>query len=147
MKISRLTALEDSWLAMRQALWPGASREEHLAEIAMWCADGDRYGAFMAVTDAGEEIAFAEAAIRYDYVNGADTSPVGFLEGIHVAPAYRNQGVARKLVRAIADWVISRGCRELASDAKIDNTVSQAMHKALGFEETERVVYFRKGLL
>ena len=35
---------------------------------------------------------------------------------------------------------------ELASDAGIDNTVSHGMHTGLGFEETERVVYFRKDL-
>jgi aminoglycoside 6'-N-acetyltransferase I len=28
----------------------------------------------------------------------------------------------------------------------LDNTASHAMHGALGFEETERVVYFRKAL-
>jgi len=36
------------------------------------------------------------------------------------------------------------GCAELASDAMLDNTVAQAMHAALDFEETERVVYFRR---
>ena len=35
---------------------------------------------------------------------------------------------------------------ELASDALIDNAVSHGMHRRLGFEETERVVYFRKDL-
>ncbi len=32
----------------------------------------------------------------------------------------------------------------MASDADIGNVVSHAMHEALGFAETERVVYFRK---
>jgi aminoglycoside 6'-N-acetyltransferase I len=36
--------------------------------------------------------------------------------------------------------------RELASDALLDNNGSHAMHEALGFTETERVVYFRKAL-
>jgi aminoglycoside 6'-N-acetyltransferase I len=35
---------------------------------------------------------------------------------------------------------------ELASDADIANAVSHATHRALGFQETERVVYFRKVL-
>jgi aminoglycoside 6'-N-acetyltransferase I len=39
-----------------------------------------------------------------------------------------------------------RGCTELASDALIDNTVSHSMHRGLGFEETEIVVYFKKSL-
>ena len=47
---------------------------------------------------------------------------------------------------AIADWAKARGCRELASDALIDNEVSQRAHRSLGFRETERVVYFTKDL-
>jgi aminoglycoside 6'-N-acetyltransferase I len=38
------------------------------------------------------------------------------------------------------------GCTELASDALLDNQTSHAMHEALGFVETERVVYFLKPL-
>lgn len=38
------------------------------------------------------------------------------------------------------------GCREFASDALAHNQLSHAMHRSLGFEETERVVFFRKVL-
>ena len=44
------------------------------------------------------------------------------------------------------DWARARGCRELASDALIDNEISQRTHRALGFRETERVVYFTRPL-
>ncbi len=47
---------------------------------------------------------------------------------------------------AVAAWAKERGLTELASDALLDNSVSHAAHKAIGFEETERVVYFRKRL-
>jgi aminoglycoside 6'-N-acetyltransferase I len=87
---------------------------------------------------------FAEAAIRTDYVNGAQSSPVGFLEGLYVVPHGRRNGVARLLVAAVTRWAAECGCSELASDAALANTASQALHRALGFEETERVVYFRK---
>jgi len=89
---------------------------------------------------------FAEASLRRDYVNGCETSPVAFLEGIYVAPQARCQGVGRALDRAVQDWAIQRGCQEYASDALIDNRDSHAFHAALGFEETERVVYFRRRL-
>jgi aminoglycoside 6'-N-acetyltransferase I len=42
--------------------------------------------------------------------------------------------------------VRDQGCREFASDALLDNSGSLAAHAACGFEETERVVYFRKRL-
>jgi aminoglycoside 6'-N-acetyltransferase I len=79
-------------------------------------------------------------------VNGTESSPVGFVEGVYVVPAWRRKGVARLLYAAIGDWAKARGCRELASDALIDNEISQRAHHALGFRETERVVYFTKAL-
>ena len=74
------------------------------------------------------------------------TSPVAFLEGIYVEPDHRGTGVARRLVAAIETWARQSGCSELASDAAISNVASQQMHEALGFTETQRVVYFRKVL-
>jgi aminoglycoside 6'-N-acetyltransferase I len=71
---------------------------------------------------------------------------VDFLEGIVVDPSVRRQGVAASLVAAVADWARGQGLSELASDAELHNIVSHAMHAALGFEETQRVVYFRKAL-
>jgi aminoglycoside 6'-N-acetyltransferase I len=79
-------------------------------------------------------------------VNGTESSPVAFLEGLYVAPAFRRQGIAALLVDQAQQWARERGCTELASDALLDNSASQEMHKALGFTETERVVYFRKPL-
>lgn len=91
-----------------------------------------------------EVVGFAEASIRHDYVNGCDTSPVAFLEGIHVRPDHRHAGVARMLCRAVEEWSRSAGCTELASDADLQNEHGHAFHAAIGFEETERVVFFRK---
>jgi aminoglycoside 6'-N-acetyltransferase I len=69
---------------------------------------------------------------------------VAFLEGIYVEPAFRRTGVARQLVQAVEDWAKLAGCSELASDTDIANVASQQLHNALGFSETQRVVYFRK---
>ena len=122
---------------MRAALWgKEAGDPADLPE-----SDGN----FVALED-GRVIGFAEAAVRHDYVNGCDTSPVLFLEGLFVDPDHRRQGVAGALVAAVADWGRARGYTEFASDAEIDNVDSYAMHRALGFAETERVVYFRREL-
>ena len=88
-----------------------------------------------------------EASRRVDYVNGTRSSPVAFLEGLYVAPGSRGQGVARALVESVSLWAEREGCRELASDCLLDNSSAHAVHRALGFEETERVVYFRRTLL
>ena len=108
--------------------------------------EGRRAIALLALAGGTQAIGFAEATIRSDYVNGTETSPVGFVEGVYVVPAMRRHGVARRLYAAIGDWAKARGCRELASDALLDNESSQRAHRALGFEETERVVYFTKKL-
>ena len=71
---------------------------------------------------------------------------MAFLEGIYVLPRYRRRGVARALITAVERWATSQGCQELASDTATDNLRSQSLPMALGFEETERVVYFRKEL-
>lgn len=130
------------WLALRVALWPDAAPESP-AEIRD-ILDSTDLAAFIARDNSGAALGLAEAALRRDYVNGCDTSPVGFLEGIYVTPAARRQGVAAALVGAVADWARGLGCTELASDAALDNHPSHHMHAALGFSETERVVYFRR---
>lgn len=132
------------WHEMRDALWPHAAAE-NAAEIAAQI-DNPETVAFIARDAAGRALGFAEGAIRHDYVNGCDSSPVGFLEGIYVMPDARRIGVARRLVAALAEWSRQHDCQEMASDADIDNAISHQMHDALGFTETQRVVFFRRAL-
>jgi aminoglycoside 6'-N-acetyltransferase I len=127
---------------LRAALWPEA--EDHAGDIARMLAAPERFIAFLARDDGGVATGFAEVSLRHDYVNGCETSPVGFLEGIYVVPAARRRGVARALAAAAEYWAQAKGCREFASDALLDNVDSHRMHAALGFIETERVVAFRK---
>jgi hypothetical protein len=47
-------------------------------------------------------------------------------------------------VVAAERWVAAQGCREMASDAHLWNIVRHEAHKALGFEESERLIHFRK---
>lgn len=143
MRVAQATAADAAdWQALRNALWPQAMAEQ-TAEIAAILGRSDQ-AAFLARDREGRALGFAEVSLRTDYVNGCETSPVGFLEGIYVIPTERRQGVARMLVGAVRDWTRALGCSELASDAELENAVSHAMHAALGFEETQRVVYFRQ---
>ena len=100
----------------------------------------------LAMTAGGSAVGFVEASKRVDYVNGTSSSPVAFLEGLYVVPASRRQGVARVLVESVVKWALAEGCSELASDSLLDNSAAHAAHRSLGFEETERVVYFRRVL-
>lgn len=143
--IERCSALnQPGWLQMRVSLWPDATPDEHRGYMAISLAQPERFLQLMMYDENRQPIGFIEGSIRSDYVNGTESSPVGFVEGVYVVPAMRRHGVARRLFEAIGDWAKARGCRELASDALLENEASQRAHRALGFKETERVVYFSK---
>ena len=135
------------WHALRGMLWHDDDPDDHRAEIASYFAVANPdQASFMAVDDSGEIVGFAEAALRHDYVEACDTSPVAYLEGICVDPAGRLKGVGRMLVAAVADWGRVKGCTEFASDALIEDVESHAFHAAVGLAETERVVFFKREL-
>jgi aminoglycoside 6'-N-acetyltransferase I len=88
---------------------------------------------------------FAEVGTR-SAAGGCLTTPVAYLEGWWVDPQFRRRGVGAALIAAAETWAKAQGHSELASDALLDNVVSQAAHVRLGFIEVERVVLFRKAL-
>lgn len=133
------------WLELRRALWPDCPAAEHEKEMGLQLDEPDRFLALLA-SHRSQVQGFAEASLRHDFVNGTESSPVAFLEGLYVAPEFRRQGVAHALVEAVADWARRAGVSELASDTGLDNRLGQRVHRDLGFEETERVVYFRMSL-
>lgn len=146
MIVEPLSRPDPHWLRMRRALWPDASEAEHLDEVRSFLDEPGRFGQFIARDASGHALGFVEVAIRHDYVNGTESSPVGFLEGIHVEPEARRRGVARALVEAAARWARGKGCAEFATDALLENEASHAVLRRLGFQETERVVCFRRRL-
>jgi len=132
------------WLELRLRLWPEFPEAEHSHDMGDAVARG--HFVRVAVTASGSAIGFVEASKRVDYVNGTTSSPVAFLEGLYVEPPWRLKGVARALVELVEAWAAAEGCTELASDSPLENSAAHAAHRALGFEETERVVYFRKAV-
>ncbi len=144
MKIVSITPLLfDAWVKMRCALWPDYSETDLRGGAGAMLLDTAKHDVRIALMD-GKPVGFCETSLRSDYVNGCETSPVAFLEGIYVDADARRTGVARALTAEAQIWARKAGCKEFASDALLDNTASHQMHKALGFSETERVVYFRK---
>lgn len=129
---------------MRLVLFPGHSADEHLIDMAEWLERADT-GVLVAERPGGGLAGFAEVGER-NYADGCDTAPVAYLEGWYVDPDVRRHGVGAALVRAVEAWAVARGYRELASDALLDNVISQNAHLASGFTEVERSVKYRKAL-
>jgi aminoglycoside 6'-N-acetyltransferase I len=134
----------DQWLILRKELWPDCPDVQHRLEMEQVLSSSG--GVFIAEDQEGRLIGFAEFSIRNDYVPGADTRPVPFLEGWFVDENFRAKGVGRELLAAVEDWSRKKGFKQLASDALLDNTTGIEIHKMLGFTEVERAVHFIKKL-
>ena len=91
-------------------------------------------------------VGFAQCQLRYDYVEGTETTPVGYLEGIFIMEGYRNRGYAKELLNKCEMWAKDKGCKEFASDCEIDNDISFRFHKAMNFTEANRIICFTKKL-
>lgn len=91
-------------------------------------------------------IGFAQCQIRTDYVEGTETSPVGYLEGIFIVEAYRHNGYAKELLSECEKWAKDKKCSEFASDCELDNIDSLRFHMAMGFEEANRIICFKKNI-
>lgn len=119
--------------AMMRELWPDFDGETGGEQIMVWEQPGGGLGGFVSFS------------IR-PWGNGTAARPVPYVEGWWVAPALRRAGVGRALVAAVETWAKLCGFRELGSDADLDNANGRAAHKALGFEETARMAFYRKKL-
>ena len=128
---------EKAWAELCTALWPGDSLEGWLQERQ----SGALKNEFLYMLD-GEAVAFVSLSLRHDYVEGAETSPVGYLEGIYVKPRHQNKGIARELVEFAKAWSAEKGCTQLASDCELDNHISRKFHNKVGFTEANTVVCF-----
>jgi predicted GNAT family acetyltransferase len=58
------------------------------------------------------------------------------LTAVHTLPAQRRRGVARHLLRALADWALAQAARQLYLQVEADNTAARRLYGALGFAET-----------
>jgi len=129
------------WLGMYRKLFPDNSDDALLAEIDRIFKSGKR-SAYVAQVDE-RPVGFAEYALR-DYANGCHSQPVPFLEGIWIDADYRGQGIAKALVSYLEQLARMAGFTEFGSDVELSNYPSQLMHERLGFQQTEKVIFYRK---
>ena len=135
----------EQWLILRKTLFPDCPDYKHKMEMEqILSSEGET---FVAERENIGLIGFAEISIRNDHVEGASISPIPYLEGWYVDKRYRATGVGSNLTAAAEEWSRERGFTEIASDSRIDNHTSIAIHKAIGFKEVGRNVQFLKSLV
>jgi aminoglycoside 6'-N-acetyltransferase I len=111
------------------------------------CGGTPHVGVAVIVADrgGGSLAGFVEIGSR-NYAEGCDSTPVAYLEGWYVDPDVRRTGLGASLLKAAEKWAIKHGFSEIASDAELGNEISLHAHLALGFEEVERQICFKKRL-
>lgn len=123
-------------------LWRNHSEEELSAEISgLLLLTG---AAFFLAEEDGQPVGFAQCQLRHDYVEGTDSSPAGYPEGIFTEEAVRGKGIAAALLVRCESWAKEKSCTEFTSDCELLNKTSIRFHKALDFSEANPIVCFRK---
>lgn len=147
MKIRKINLTDrDEWARMRNSLWSD-SLEEHLKYIDKYFSqqEVDILEVFVLERSNGKLGGFIELNIR-NYAEGTESGKVPYVEGWYIDSDMRGKGYGKKLIDHAQIWAIENGFDELASDAETENLISIAAHKALGFEEVDRIVCFIKKL-
>jgi len=134
------------WQRMRGLLWPD-SVEDNPGQLEAYFRGSSTDVVCVFVAEDREHLlaGFIELNIR-NFAEGSKSSPIPYIEGWYVDIDFRGTGLGRQLIETAESWALSQGYSEIASDAEIDNLKSIAVHKHLGFKETERVVCFLKPL-
>jgi aminoglycoside 6'-N-acetyltransferase I len=125
-------------------LWTDGSFEEELTYYQSFL-DAENEVCYLVKVE-GVYVAFIHVSLRAEYVEGADDSPVAYIEGLYVKPSYQKRGIAQNLVGLAEAWGRKKDCKQVASDTELSNVLSIDFHKKMGFEEVNRVVCFVKGL-
>ncbi|MBQ8238673.1 MAG: GNAT family N-acetyltransferase [Oscillospiraceae bacterium] len=134
----------DSLTRLGLQLWPDHEFEELRHDFAEIMAKPE--AAFFLAVEKEQAVGFAQCQLRHDYVEGTESSPVGYLEGIFVKADHRGRGLAGRLLAACENWAREQNCREFASDCELHNTGSLRFHLNMGFEEAGRIICFKKKL-
>ena len=132
------------WQRMRRELYGDLSSRFHETEMELIFSSVDAT-CFIGLDDSGAAVAMLELSLR-NFVDGCLGGPVGYLEGIYVAPGQRKRGYGKELTEFAASWFRSKGFQDMAADAELHNLEAQTFLENAGFDETYRIVEYKKSL-
>lgn len=129
---------------MERKIWDNDNLDELEKEFVQIVRDKNST-CFIKIVE-NKAIGFSNVSLRYDYVEGTETSPVAYLEGIFVNKEYRKKGYGKDLLLACENWARKMNCKEFASDSLIGNIESYKFHLSTGFVEANRIICYKKDL-
>lgn len=135
----------DSLLKMGLKLWTDYGKMELSNELERVCSL-NKQKILIAKNARDIAIGFSIFSIREDYVEGADSTPTGYLEGIYVESQFRKNGIAKRFMQIGEQWLKSKNCTQIGSNTWLTNLESRKFHKSLGFWEEDELVHFLKDL-
>jgi len=97
----------DGWLSVVHLLWPDATTIEMKDEFESALNENDKE--IFVCLFKSEYIGFINISTRVDYVEGSESSPVGYIEGIYVQEGYRKIGIAKRLVDEAINFSKEKG--------------------------------------
>jgi RimJ/RimL family protein N-acetyltransferase len=128
--------LEDA-IPLQEALYPNMPVSKVREIIAQWnegAFDGKRFEMMAVMLD--------ESVAGYVSLYQQEADSVSF--GVEIAPCYRCRGIATVAGGLAISIAAEEGYRKVVSQVRQDNAASVALHKKLGFVQTEATVN-RKG--
>lgn len=144
-----IVKLEDKYIddlvLMLLSIWPDSNFEDE-KEACIEVIENPNEAYFLAISG-HNSIGFVYLNLRYDHVEGANSSPVAYVEGIFVKNEYQKKGTGSMLLDKAEEWALSKGCTQLGSDVEIDNLESLTFHQRMGFKVENKIICLMKNLL
>ena len=141
-------------IAIRRATAADASRLAELSEILGYPVASSslatRLEHLLARTEDTVFVAEAESGV-VGWVHGAEQELLESgrrceILGLVVDPAYRSQGVGRRLVTAVEQWAANRGLEQMAVRSNVARAESHPFYQRLGYTRAKTQHAYRKTL-
>lgn len=67
----------------------------------------------------------------------ANRVPIAYISHVHVCPLYRKNGIGRKMLDVIKDYVKVKGFFKIQLEVRIDNVTAYTFYNSYGFKKVE----------
>jgi ribosomal protein S18 acetylase RimI-like enzyme len=78
----------------------------------------------------------------YPSFSSVSMKPIWILNDLFVEPAWRNKGMAKRLLRAAEDFARTTEAVRITLATQISNTAAQALYKSLGYCKDEEFYHY-----